>query len=274
MKHDQPWQISTLIAFDLETTGKYPFGADICEIAAVKWRDGEIVDSFQTLVRPRSPMSPEVIKIHNITNEMVEDAPTIGAVLKGFHDFIQDGFMVAHHAPFDLGFMTLEFEKAKLPLPSRPVFCSCLLARRIFPDFENHRLQTLVKNLRIDPGQAHRALDDAKACLYLTLKCFEKHGVQSKMTDLLEIQGGDIDWSHFSIQTLRSHVVLQKVIEALDKKVELQITYAGGSRPGEARTVKPVGLVRSLDDDFLVAYDSAETLPKRYFLKKITAAVL
>lgn len=273
-QHDLPWPQATLIAFDLETTGKYPLDAEICEIAAVKWQAGQIVDTFQTLVRPRRPMSEEVIKIHNITNEMVADAPVLSQVLPKFHEFIQSGFLVAHHAPFDMGFLAYEFEKAGLPLPSRPVFCSCLLARHIVPESENHRLQTLVRFFALDGGQAHRALDDARACLEVTLKCFEKVGPDARLTELLKRQSGDIPWARFSIQSLRSHLVHQKIIEALDKKVDLQITYAGGSRPGVPRTVKPIGLVRSLDDDFLVAMDETDKIPKRFFLNKITAAVL
>lgn len=271
---DLPWHQNTFIAFDLETTGKYPLDAEICEIAAVKWRNGEIVSTFQTLVKPTVPMSDFVISIHNITNEMVASAPPLSAVLKNFYDFIQDGYMIAHHAPFDMGFLAHEFEKANLVLPARPVFCSCLLARNIVPECENHRLVTLVKHFGVEAGQAHRALDDAKACLQVALKCFEKVGENARLTELFQLQGGDIPWSQFSIQALRSHAVYQKLVEALEKKVDLQIIYNGGSRPGVPRTVKPLGLVRSLDDDFLVATDGTDENPKRFFLKKITGAAL
>jgi DNA polymerase III subunit epsilon len=270
---DLPWQQNTFIAFDLETTGKYPLDAEICEIAAVKWRDGEIVDTFQTLVKPSKPMGDFVISIHNITNEMVATAPKLSEVLGRFHAFIQDGYLIAHHAPFDLGFLAHEFEKAGLALPTRPVFCSCLLGRHIVPDCENHRLATLVKYFNLEGGQAHRALDDAKACLHVALNCFAKVGAEARLTELFKMQGGDIAWTQFSVQALRSHAVYQKIIEALDQKADLQIIYSGGSRPGVARTVKPLGLVRSLDDDFLVATDGSEE-PKRYFLKKITGSAL
>src|SRR5690349_19013670 len=89
------WFEATFIAIDLETTGKYPLDAEICEMAAVKWRGGEIVDTFQTLVRPQMLMSSEVIKIHNITNEMVQTAPALTEVLNQFHSFINDGFVIA-----------------------------------------------------------------------------------------------------------------------------------------------------------------------------------
>lgn len=274
MDYDRSWRESTFIAIDLETTGKYPLDAEICEIAAVKWRAGEIVGEYQTLVKPSRPMSAEVIAIHNITNEMVEGAPTIKEVLPTFHAFIQDGFLLAHHSPFDMGFLAIEFEKHRLPLPTKPVFCTCLLARRLVPESPNHRLVTLAERFGITTGQSHRALDDTRACLQLGLKCFEISGPDTKVTELFKIQGGDIPWSQFSIQALRSHPVYAKVVEALEKKSELQINYSGGSRPGEPRTVRPMGLVRNLDDDFLVAQDEPDTVPKRYFLKRITGSAL
>lgn len=274
MEHDRPWHESTFIAIDLETTGKYPLDAEICEIAAVKWRAGKIIDTYQTLVKPSRPMGAEVIAIHNITNEMVAESPSIREVLPGFHKFIQDGFLMAHHAPFDMGFLAVEFEKQRLALPTKPVFCTCLLARRLVPESPNHRLVTLAARFGIDTGQAHRALDDTKACLQLGLKCFEISGADTKVTELFKVQGGDIPWSQFSIMTLKSNAVFARIIEALERKSELQITYSGGSRPGEPRTIMPLGLVRNLDDDFLVAQDEPDTVPKRYFLKRITGSAL
>ncbi len=274
MEHDRPWSESTFIAIDLETTGKYPLDAEICEIAAVKWRGGQIIDEYQTLVKPSRPMGDEVIAIHHITNEMVANAPSIKEVLPTFHQFIQDGFLMAHHAPFDMGFLTVEFEKARLPLPVKPVFCTCLLARRLVPESPNHRLATLAQNFGIDTGQAHRALDDTKACLQLGLKCFELAGAEAKVTEIFKIQGGDIPWSQFSIMTLKSNPVFARIVEALDRKSELQISYSGGSRPGEPRTIMPLGIVRNLDDDFLVAQDEPNAVPKRYFLKRIIGSAL
>ena len=103
------WPEATFIAIDLETTGKYPLDAEICEMAAVKWQGGRVVEEFQTLVKPTQRTSEEVIRIHNITNEMVENAPRIEEKIGEFHRFISSGYVLAHHAPFDLGFLAIEF---------------------------------------------------------------------------------------------------------------------------------------------------------------------
>ena len=81
------WKQTTIIAMDTETTGKYPLESELCEIAAVKWRGGRIVDEYKTLIKPTYLMSDQVIAIHNITNEMVAKAPSIGEVIGGFLQF-------------------------------------------------------------------------------------------------------------------------------------------------------------------------------------------
>jgi DNA polymerase III subunit epsilon len=88
---------------------------------------------------------------------MVEHAPRMSERIEHFHSFIQGAIPVAHHAPFDLGFVAIEFENAGLPLPTMPALCSSLLARKLFPESTNHRLQTLIPFFGIEQGTAHRA---------------------------------------------------------------------------------------------------------------------
>lgn len=188
--------------------------------------------------------------------------------------FIQDGFVVAHHAPFDLGFLAWEFEKARLSLPTNPVFCTSLLSRHINADVPNHRLATLAAHFKIDAGNAHRALDDAKACLQVALRYFEKLGREAKLSDVLSVQNTPLPWSRFSIESLTEREHLRTLVRALRDKREVFITYEAGSRPGQSRKVFPLGLVRNPDADFLVATegnkDGDETKPKRYFLDKVS----
>jgi len=262
----------TLIAFDLETSGKYPLEAEICEIAATKWRAGEIVDEYQTLVKPSHLMSKEVIEIHHISNEMVSNAPQISEVISEFRNFVEDGYMVAHHSPFDMGFLTIEFERAQLSLPQRPVFCSSLLSRKLIPESPNHRLQTLIQFLTLDGGTAHRALDDAKACLQLCLKCFERLGANATLDEAFAKQGRTLEWPSFSMAKLQENPTFELVIEAILGHRSLNLTYKGGSRPGKARRVYPMGLVRNPNGDFLVAKEEGDSTAKRYLLQKITKA--
>lgn len=264
------WPDATFIAIDLETTGRYPLDADICEMAAVKWRNGHIVESFQTLIRPRQPMSAEVIAIHNITNEMVESAPVISEKLSEFHSFISDGWVIAHHAPFDMGFLGWEFEQARLPLPTHPVICTSLLSRAVVMGVANHRLQTLATHFAVEAGCAHRALDDAKTCLAVALRCFEMVGQTSTLGDLQRTQTRTLLWKEFSIEFLTEKEMFRLLVRATIDKREVYLTYSGGSKPGQVRRVFPLGLVRNPEGDFLVATEGDEVRTKRYMLDKIS----
>lgn len=264
--HDVEW-----VAFDTETTGKYPVESEICELAAVKWKNGEIVGSFQSLFSVSEPMGQVVINIHKITNEMLEGAPKIDEKLQEFVDFVGEGFLLAHHAPFDMGFLAVDFERLKIKFPHNPVFCTSLLARKLIPASPNHRLQTLIPFLGLPKRTAHRALSDAESCMDLGLKCFEAFG-DGSLEEMMALQGRNLNWNDFSIQSLKSDERWKAMVEALEKKESVEISYSGGSRPGQARRVLPVGLVMSPGQDFLVAREEVGAHPKRYYLNRISSS--
>ena len=265
-----PWTEATFVAIDLETTGKYPLDAEICEMAAVKWRQGQIVETFQTLIKPIQPMSQAVIAIHNITNEMVADAPLLHEKLADFHKFISGAWLIAHHAPFDMGFLSWEFERARLALPVQPVVCTSLLSRSVITGTSDHRLATLARHFTIQAGVAHRALDDSKTCLAVALKCFETVGPGSTLSEVFDAQTVRLLWNNFSIEVLTEKEILRCLVRATIDKREVYLTYDGGSRPGQIRRVFPLGLVRNPEGDFLVATEGDEVQTKRYFLNKVS----
>lgn len=268
----QSWRDITLVGFDIETSGAYPLAAEICEIGAVKWVNGEIVDKFQSLVAVNRPIPKEIIAIHHIDNDMLIGAPELSAAIIKFYDFIKDSYLIAHHAPFDMGFIAPAFELVKLPWPQKQVFCSSLLARNVFPESTNHKLQTLIQFFNLPQGQAHRAEDDALACLRVGLKTFQRIGEQANLNEIYQKQGAKLDWSSYGMQTLRQHPVYGELVRACEAREPIQIVYQGGSRPGQARTVIPMGIVRNPLDDYFVACEKAGDVAKRYFLNKITAA--
>lgn len=257
----------TFIAFDTETTGKYPLESEICEIAGVKFIDGKPNDVFSSLIKPTRRMSDEVIKIHGITNEMVDDAPPIKDVIGKFHQFIGETTLVAHHAPFDLGFISVAFEDAGLSLPKTPVVCSSRLSRTVITDSENHKLQTLIPHLGLTKGSAHRATDDAQACGELLLKCIERGQIET-MDKLWSLQNGKLHWNDYSINALRDKSQSMNVLVAciLDKS---QAILKYGSANADERIIDPIGLVRSPDGDFLIASDGTTPMPKRFYLSKV-----
>lgn len=284
------WRDVTWIAFDTETTGRYPVESEICEIAAVKWQGGIEVETFQSLIKPSKKMGQEVIRIHGITNEMVADAPAVGPVLTDFKKFIEGGTLLAHHAQFDLGFVAAQMEDCDIELPKEVTICTSLLAQGNVPETVNHRLQTLVAHYGINPGQAHRALDDARACLHVGLRIFERLSssvgetpvtvsmIGRKMLRRTSLDLGPLHFARFSLNELKTYPSLKRFIEAARHQQIVEMVYSGGSRPGQPRNVLPIGVIRQLDGDALVASEIGEDAKslqqsKRYWVKDVTSIV-
>lgn len=264
-------------AIDLETSGSYPMHSEICEMAAVKYQNGQIVDRFQTLVKPSHKMSDFIIGIHGITNEMVADAPKIEQVLPAFMEFIKSSACIAHHIPFDLGFLVYELEKRNMKLPDEPAFCSSRLARKIVPDSPNHKLQTLANYLHLPMGTAHRALADSEACLSVFWKCMERLELQVKgpvtLTRLFQEQKEQLYWKNFSIDELKNVSYLSVMIEAINKKMVIEASYQSQyAKEARSRPLIPVGIVRSPDGDWLQAKCLLDNKEKRFYLNRFTTA--
>lgn len=272
VKTRKSWKEETWVSFDTETTGQYPFQAEFCELAAVKWKGGEIVDTFQTLVKPSCIISPDVIEIHGITNAMVKNAPPIEDVVEDLIKFFADSIIVAHHAAFDVGFLVIELEKMGLPLPKNRIACTSLLSQALIKGSTNHKLQTLIPFLGIEQGAAHRALDDAKACLEVALKCFEKAGPDCSFEELEKIQKKSFSWHRFSMKHFEKDYTTAQILKAVKEQKTLAIGYRGGSKNLQTRNVEPMGLVRSLDGDYLVAFCDIDKKKKRFYLSKMDGA--
>src|SRR4029450_10790060 len=139
----------TFCVVDLETTG----GAEtdmITEFGAVKVRGGGVLGEFQTLVNPRSAIPPLIAVLTGITNHMVAGAPALRQVLPAFLSFAQGTVIVAHNAPFDVGFLRRACELYAYPQPKWTVVDTVPLARQILlrDEVANCRLTTLARHFK------------------------------------------------------------------------------------------------------------------------------
>ncbi len=160
----------TYVVFDVETTGLSAVYDTIIELAAVKIKNGEIIDKFESFANPHQPLSETIINLTHITDDMLQDAPEVEEVLAKFHDWMGDHTLVAHNADFDMGFINTGFKKFGMEEATNPVIDTLELARYLFPDMKNHRLNTMCKKLDIELTQHHRAIYDTEATSYLLWK--------------------------------------------------------------------------------------------------------
>ena len=180
----------TFVVVDLETTGGSPKDSAITEIGAVKIRGGQVLGEFQTLVDPGRAIPPYISVLTGITTMMVAAAPRIGAVLPGFLEFARGAVLVAHNAPFDLGFLKAACQENGIAWPASASVDTAVLARRLLTRDEvpNCKLATLAPFFRATTSPTHRALDDARATVDVLHGLFERLGPLG-ITTLEELTG-------------------------------------------------------------------------------------
>lgn len=147
------------IFYDTETTGIKAEKDRIIEIAAF---DPVNNLTFERLVNPLCPIPKEATAVHNITNEMVKEAPSFSEVGQQFIDFCSgDVVLIAHNNDaFDYHFLKAEFSRNQLSMPEWKFFDTLKWARRYLKQLPRHTLQFLREFYKIAANNAHRALDD------------------------------------------------------------------------------------------------------------------
>lgn len=177
---------TTYCVLDLETTG-FSFRTEkITEVGIMKYKNGEVIDSFEIFVNPEKPIPYQVVEVTHITDDMVKDAPTIEEVFPKILEFVGDSVLVAHNADFDIGF--LKHNASLLGYKLENTYLDTLrLAKDLFPTYKKYKLGIIAENLGIKVEVAHRALDDVDT----TVKVFRI------MMDMLKERGAktvdDID---------------------------------------------------------------------------------
>ena len=175
----RPLRDLTFCVVDLETTGgSAEQGSMITEIGAVKVRGGEVLGEFQTLVNPRAEIPPFIAVLTGITNSMVATAPAIESALPAFLEFAQGCVLVAHNAPFDIGFLKHFARTQDRPWPSFEVVDTAKLARRVVTrdDAPNCKLSSLAVAFGATTTPNHRALSDARATVDVLHGLMERLG--------------------------------------------------------------------------------------------------
>lgn len=158
------------VVIDIETTGLKPRLEDILELSAIRVRDGQEVARYSKLIKPSRPIRPFIENLTGITNEMVENCPTIDAEIANFAAFIGRDILIGHNiAAFDTVFISYVFEAyLKMSLEN-----SCVdtlrLSKKLYPEMGRYTLCNLSRRLGIPYLGAHRALSDCE----ITNSCYQ-----------------------------------------------------------------------------------------------------
>ena len=231
----------TFTAFDIETTGLTPVVDRIVEIGAVRFCGNQVIDTFDELVDPLRPISHGASAVNGITNEMVQGKPTIEKVLPRFLEFLGDAVPVAHHAPFDAGFLAYDISRLNLSVLDQPVLDTCVIPKKLFPHAGSYSLESLAGFFGIKSETFHRALADAMVCMKILSRCAAEMGGSERvsLSEILEMNGPSVSLCTGGIILDESYQPLQAAIE---NGHEMEITYRDAQGALSARTITPLSL--------------------------------
>src|SRR5258708_7957119 len=124
---------------DIETTGSYAANNGITELAIVLHDGNKIVDRFETLINPLTPIPHYIQVLTGIHPVMLEDAPVFSEVAEKVYNLLKDAVFVAHHVNFDYSFVKHQLEECGLVLDTQKL-CTVRLSRKVFPGMSGYSL--------------------------------------------------------------------------------------------------------------------------------------
>ena len=153
-------------AIDFETANQQR--TSVCSVGIVIVRDGEIVDSYYSLIKPE----PEYYsywntRVHGLTMEDTMNARVFPEVWAEIQPKIEGLPLVAHNSPFDEGCLKSVFQMYQMDYPDYEFYDTLCVSRRVLPDLENHQLQTVAAACGYCLEDHHHALADAEACAWI-----------------------------------------------------------------------------------------------------------
>ncbi len=161
-----------IVCFDIETTGLDRRIEAITEIGAVVLKNGAVMDSFSTFVDPKRRLSPEIVNLTGITDEMLVGAPTQEEALRAFVEFVAGRPLAAHNAEFDMGFISAGCRAHGIPFQATSLD-TLVLAQNLLPNLGKYKLDIVADHLNLPSFHHHRATDDASTVAYMLIPFFK-----------------------------------------------------------------------------------------------------
>lgn len=165
------------IALDVETTGLNPAKDKLLEIGAAKVQDGKVCETYGTLINTGMPVPVRIQQLTGITDEMRKTGKPAGAAIREFLSFCGELPVLGHNVQFDFGFLKQTAVNEGLSF-EREALDTLKIARRVLPDIPSRTLTAMCAHYQIDPGNSHRALDDALSAHKVLWKLWEQFGTQ------------------------------------------------------------------------------------------------
>lgn len=153
-------------AIDFETANNER--SSVCSVGVVIVRNGEMVDSFYSLINPEpNYYNYWCSQVHGLTREDTDYAPVFPEVWKHIEPLIEGLPLVAHNRPFDESCLKVVFRVYQMDYPDYSFYDTLSASRRDMPELENHQLHTVAAACGYQLNKHHHALADAEACAWI-----------------------------------------------------------------------------------------------------------
>lgn len=179
----EPLKNVSFAVVDCETTGVNPETDRILQLAAIIVNgEGEIVDQFDTVVKPESPADYNhgAEHIHGISAEQVSQGMPLREALEKLWDISEGNLFTAHNAKFDINFIHAESKRVGLERQVEQYIDTLALSRKTDTEKERrHSLEALCEHYGIERDRAHEAVADATATAQLLIHLLRDMGVKN-----------------------------------------------------------------------------------------------
>jgi DNA polymerase-3 subunit epsilon len=269
---NQPLPGTTFAVLDVETTGLSPaYGHRVCEVACLRVCGGVVLDRAESLVDPLRPISPGAFHVNRITPTMLRGAPTFDAVAKALLRVLDGAVLVAHNAPFDLGFLATELEIARRPPLECPVVDTLSLVRRAYR-FPSNSLSAVAEALNVELKPTHRAMSDVWTTFYVLerlLQRLEHNWGVTTLGGLIDFQGGPIPYPNS-----RTVPLPPAIAEAMQAGGLVRMRYVDARGQETDRVVRPLRVTAEQDNLYLIAHCYQRDALRTFRLDRIAEMTL
>ncbi len=176
-KRSLPSFPSRYALIDVETTGLDLQKDNIIEVAAIQINQGEVIGSYQALIRQGQPLPDAIVALTGISDTLLsQQGIQLEDAMSSLISFVGDLPVVSHNVSFDYNFLRAACAKCGLPLFSNPCTDTLTLAKRLVKDVHDYKLTTLADYFQISKETSHRSTSD----------CLTTKSLYEKLIEIIE----------------------------------------------------------------------------------------
>jgi ATP-dependent DNA helicase DinG len=253
--------LTKFVVVDLETTGNSPKKGDkIIQFAAVVIENGQITETFSSLINPNQPIPIFIEELTGLNDEMVKNAPNFTEIAPKVMSLLEDAYFVAHNVLFDLSFLQEELIQAGYEGFFGSIVDTVELARILYPTADGYKLSDLAIQENLQHDRPHQADSDAQVTAELLLIFLERASKLPRKTlnQLVQLSGG----LKSDLQQLFEELLVAKNKEVENLPESIEIINGIGIRKWQPALNE---IIRNHDNEYPAGHHKKEEKLKEVF---------